>query len=110
MYGLNYRAMKLERLVAALLLAGTTACGRTDAPPPAADLAGFDAWAEGFAQEWVRTSPQMATRAQYFTGAEQDAIDRQLSMIGEWDWAFGSKAIERARHASATRPRGTHAF
>ena len=57
-------------------------------------------WADGFAEEWVRASPQMATRSQYFTGAEQDGLDRQLSMIGEWDWAFGSKALaDRAAQA-----------
>jgi len=48
----------------------------------------------------VRASPQIATRSQYFMGAEQDALDRQLAMIGEWDWAFGGKALA-ARAAQA---------
>ena len=51
-------------------------------------------------EDWVRASPQMATKSQYFMGAEQDALDRQLSMIGEWDWAFGGKALA-ARAAQA---------
>jgi uncharacterized protein (DUF885 family) len=42
----------------------------------------------------------MATRSQYFMGAEQDALDRQLAMIGEWDWAFGGTALA-ARAAQA---------
>jgi len=36
----------------------------------------FDTWADDFAGQWVRLSPQFATRAQYFSGAEQDALDR----------------------------------
>ena len=90
------------RLPAALLLAASVVvCGRTDSPAPAASSASFDMWADRFAEEWVRHSPQMATRSQYFTAAEQDALDRQLTMIGEWDWAFGARALagraDRAR-------------
>ena len=48
----------------------------------------------------MRASPQLATRSQYFSGAEQESLDRQLSMIGEWDWTFGSKALaDRAAQA-----------
>ena len=48
----------------------------------------------------MRASPQLATRSQYFSGGEQDGLDRQLSMIGEWDWAFGSKPLtDRAAQA-----------
>src|SRR5688500_10212560 len=90
--------MKTLRLLAALLALVAAACGRTDSPAPAST--GFDEWSESFAEEWVRASPQMATRSQYFMGAEQDALDRQLSMIGEWDSAFGVKAMaERAAQA-----------
>ena len=89
------------RLPAALLLAAAIiACGRTDSSPPAPASADFDAWSERFAEDWVRASPQIATRSQYFMGAEQDALDRQLAMIGEWDWAFGGKALA-ARAAQA---------
>jgi len=41
--------------------------------------AAFDRWADQFAQEWVRGNPQFATATQYFSGAEQDALDRQLT-------------------------------
>ncbi len=36
---------------------------------------------ETFAAEWVRGNPLMATRTQYFTGAEQDALDGQLTPV-----------------------------
>lgn len=39
----------------------------------------FDGWAEGFAADWVRLAPERATFSQYFTGAEQAALDGQLS-------------------------------
>jgi uncharacterized protein (DUF885 family) len=39
----------------------------------------FDAWADRFAEDWVRANPQLATSTQYFEGAEQDALDRQLT-------------------------------
>src|SRR5688500_2938559 len=93
--------MKTPRLLAILILvaaAAAAACGRTDSRAPAAP--GFDVWADDFAEEWVRASPQMATRSQYFTGTEQDGLDKQLSLLGEWDWAFGSKAVaDRAAQA-----------
>lgn len=41
--------------------------------------AAFDKWADSFAQDWVRQNPQFATSTQYFSGAEQDALDRQLT-------------------------------
>jgi len=40
--------------------------------------AAFDKWADTFAQDWVRQNPQFATATQYFSGAEQDALDRLL--------------------------------
>jgi uncharacterized protein (DUF885 family) len=41
----------------------------------------FDKWADRFAEDWVRLSPQLATSTQYFSGAEQDALDRQLTPL-----------------------------
>ncbi len=57
----------------------------------AADPA-FDKWADGFAADWVRSNPQLATRAQYFTGAEQDALDRRLTLAGDWGTLYGLKS------------------
>ncbi len=39
----------------------------------------FDKWSDAFAADWVRLSPERATSAQYFSGAEQQALDRLLS-------------------------------
>ncbi len=39
----------------------------------------FDTWADRFAADWVRANPQLATSTQYFEGAEQEALDRQLT-------------------------------
>jgi uncharacterized protein (DUF885 family) len=38
----------------------------------------FDVFAERVAAERVRGNPQLATSTQYFSGAEQDALDRKL--------------------------------
>jgi uncharacterized protein (DUF885 family) len=43
--------------------------------------AAFDKWADKFAEDWVRLNPQLATSTQYFSGAEQAALDRQLTPI-----------------------------
>lgn len=39
----------------------------------------LDTWAEAFAADWVRLSPEYATYTQYFGGAEQAALDGQLT-------------------------------
>src|SRR5690348_12321432 len=70
-------------LLCALAVSG---CDARQASPPhlaTAASSSFDEWADTFTKEWTRTSPQLATRTQYFTGDEQDALDRQLSMVGE---------------------------
>ena len=41
----------------------------------------FDSWAEDFATQWVHLSPERATFSQYFVGAEQAAVDRQLTPL-----------------------------
>ena len=55
-----------------------TGCAAGATPPPAAGEPDFDAWAEALAVERVRLSPHLATLWQYFSGAEQEAMDRQL--------------------------------
>jgi len=71
----HFRPMRLPRtsllLVAALYLQR----------PLVAHDPGFDSWADDFAAAWVRASPETATSLQYFTGDEQDALDRQLSPV-----------------------------
>jgi uncharacterized protein (DUF885 family)/dipeptidyl aminopeptidase/acylaminoacyl peptidase len=41
----------------------------------------LDKFLDTFAAEWMRGNPQAATTSQYFEGAEQDALDRQLTPI-----------------------------
>jgi uncharacterized protein (DUF885 family) len=45
--------------------------------------AAFNVWADKFAQDWVRLNPQLATMTQYFTGADQAALDSQLTPLTE---------------------------
>ncbi len=61
----------LTRCAAALLLAAATTGAL------AADT--FSAWSEAFAADWVRLSAERASNTQYFSGAEQAALDRELT-------------------------------
>jgi uncharacterized protein (DUF885 family) len=55
----------------------------------------FDAFADSLAAEWMRANPIAATTQQYFSGAEQDALDRQLTPV--------TKEARAARIALANR-------
>jgi uncharacterized protein (DUF885 family) len=61
--------------------------------------AAFDAWADKFADDWVRLNPQLATSTQYFSGAEQDRLDRQLTPLTQ---AQRNKLIALAHAGVAT--------
>lgn len=67
--------------------AATAAAAST--PNPA-----FDSWADKFAADWVRLSPERASAVQYFSGAEQAALDRQLTPLTQ---AQRAKAHNLAR-------------
>ena len=41
----------------------------------------FDQFLDSFATEWMRGDPAGSTAFQFFTGAEQDALDRQLTPL-----------------------------
>jgi uncharacterized protein (DUF885 family) len=85
-----------------LVVAGVVACRST--PTATAPETSFDTWAETFVQDWMRAAPQFATRTQYFSGAEQEALDRQLSLVGEWGVPFGpAAAADRAALARRGR-------
>ena len=64
------------------------------AVPARAAEPSFDQWADQFSAEWVRANPQFATRSQYFSGAEQDANDRQLVLAESWGSTYGLKAAQ----------------
>jgi uncharacterized protein (DUF885 family) len=83
------------------LLMLISCCLFTISPARAAERP-FDQWADEFAAEWVRGNPQFATQTQYFSGAEQDANDRQLVLGGSYGNTYGLKAAQ-ARAALARR-------
>ncbi len=89
--------MRTRVLALLLVAAAAAACGRTgSAPAPAAESAqSFDTWSENLTREWLKMSPQQATRVQYFSGDEQAALDRQLALMGEWGGTFGVEAANR---------------
>jgi uncharacterized protein (DUF885 family) len=70
--------LALATAVPQAIAAGKPAKAAAAAPAVKPNKA-FDAWADRFAEDWVRANPQEATSTQYFTGAEQDALDRQLT-------------------------------
>jgi uncharacterized protein (DUF885 family) len=81
--------MKLLRLFA-MLAAGVSPVFATD---PA-----FDQWADALTVETMRATPTGATAAQFFSGAEQDALDRQLTPITK---AYRAARIAKAKAALA---------
>jgi uncharacterized protein (DUF885 family) len=83
------------------LLLVAAACGNT-APAVVAPGVAFDMWAERFVQDWMRASPQFATRTQYFQGTDQDGLDRQLALVGDYGNTFGPDMAGR-RAALARR-------
>ncbi|WP_438480994.1 DUF885 domain-containing protein [Oleiharenicola lentus] len=80
--------MKLRHLLP-FLAASTLAFA---APAPTTN---FDGWANDVAAEIMRANPSMATMQQYFTGDEQDLLDRKLTPI--------TKEARAARIAQAQR-------
>jgi len=83
-------------VAAVLLLAGASAASGE----PAA--ASFDAFGEQLAAEWMRADPEGATTRQYFSGAEQDALDRRLSAR---DSQYGMPLASKARAQFVARAR-----
>jgi uncharacterized protein (DUF885 family) len=57
------------------------AAPRAVAAEAAAEREAFDQFAEGLAAEWMRANPMAATSAQYFSGKEQDGLDRELAAV-----------------------------
>ncbi len=82
--------MKLLRALPAAFVALLTLTSALVAADPA-----FDKFADQLADEWMRANPTSATTQQYFSGPEQDALDRQLTPI--------TRAARDARVALAQR-------
>jgi uncharacterized protein (DUF885 family) len=90
-------------MLLALLGAAAAGCTPVALPPPAPDQP-FDAFVDRVAADWMRADPTAATAQQYFSGSEQDALDRQLTAK---DFQYGTPLdpaeravyVERARAA-----------
>lgn len=74
-------AVSLMSLMLAAALPALAADAARPALAASAHNAAFDRWADAFAADWVRLRPERATVAQYFSGAEQGALDRQLNAV-----------------------------
>jgi uncharacterized protein (DUF885 family) len=77
------------------LMLGARAWG-ADAPAAAAGgNAALNAFFDDFAAQWVRMSPDTATSLRYFKGAEQDALERQLTPARTQAWRAQRVALAR---------------
>lgn len=56
----------------------------------------FREWVDDVTAEWMRLDPQLATTVQHFRGAEQDALDRELTAVTA---AHRAQRIDLARRA-----------
>ncbi|MYN09854.1 DUF885 domain-containing protein [Pseudoduganella aquatica] len=68
----------------AIITAGVPVQAAVAAPaaaPAIAPVAAFDKWSEGFADDYMRLNPEYTTASQYFSGAEQDQLDRLLAPV-----------------------------
>ena len=59
---------------------------------------GIDEFFQDFTAEWMRHSPDLATGARYFTGDEQDRLERQLTPVS---MAWKRERIQLARRGLA---------
>jgi hypothetical protein len=91
----------LKCAVIALLIASSwnTADARdepaqTHVRPAAAEPKSFNELAERLAAQWMRADPISASTQQYFSGAEQAALDRQLTAK---DFSYGIPLAKAAR-------------
>ncbi|MCA1855272.1 DUF885 domain-containing protein [Massilia oculi] len=88
----SLRQRRLGAAIGALFLPAAIACASLPSQALAAPFMhaaskasqankAFDTWAEKFAEDWVRMNPQLATSTQYFRGAEQARLDRELTPL-----------------------------
>lgn len=75
--------------------------GATAAPAGAQKLS-FDDFAAALADEWMRGDPTNATTQQYFSGAEEDALDRKLT-AKDFSYGIPLRAAARAAYVEHAR-------
>jgi uncharacterized protein (DUF885 family) len=74
-------ARRLRATAATLALALVSMMAPMAALAQPQATAAFDEWSESFAADWVRLSAERASMTQYFSGAEQAALERQLTPL-----------------------------
>ena len=94
----NVNALKISFPSHAMKLIGLSLVFAACASSLFAAEPSFDQWADDFSADWMRADPSGATLTQYFTGAEQDALDRQLTPITK---AYRAARVARARRGLA---------
>ena len=108
---MNKRSVICAAIHVTLLVSGGVAeasptTGPKARPSAAASLPSvqqsFDEFTDDLAAQWMRANPVAATTQQYFSGAEQDALDRQLTAI---DAQYGIPLQASARAALVARAR-----
>ncbi len=89
--------MKATRLLL-LLAAAATTLSTLSLPKGFAHDPKFDTWAESVAADTMRAAPTFATSTQYFSGAEQDTLDRKLTPISK---EYRAERVARAKKVLA---------
>ncbi|MEO8502348.1 MAG: DUF885 domain-containing protein [Acidobacteriota bacterium] len=72
------QSLLLLVIASSLAAAPTPSAPAAKLSPPAAQEP-FDAFVDNLVADWLRADPMSATSSQYFSGAEQDALDRKLN-------------------------------
>ena len=86
--------------IVGVLLAVVVACQREQAPQ-----ASIDDFFNRFTDEWVRSNPNQAIQARYFTGPEQDALEVQMTPLTR-DWRHQRTEMARRGLAALARFHG----
>lgn len=86
--------MHSPRHTIVMLATATAATVFSPAFSLAAQKVSFDQWAENLANTKVRNDPEQATAKQYFSGKEQDGLDRKLTP---------NSIVQRARDVAAAK-------
>jgi uncharacterized protein (DUF885 family) len=79
-----FRALNRRELCATALTAAASPLVRAAAPERT-----IDDFFNAFTDEWVRYDPDLATGARYFSGDEQDRLERRSTPSWSRDWQLG---------------------
>lgn len=96
------RTLNISRNAFLAAALGSVASLSLAAQPQVADPASFDAFTDRLADEWMHANPMAATNAQYFSGEEQDALDRKLTAT-DAQYGIPLGAADRALYVARAR-------